>query len=162
MKRLALLATTVLFAAGATHAREVTSIITDSVQMSVTPYIAVVEPLSESYAVSGTNINAATLGSITNDGVGSYSIDTAGQPFQFSESYMEEARYNTQVSSPTPPTLPAQPTPVIGGSGGSSTTPTFPTMTGYLDPKTGLATGTPGGPGSSIILQRSLELTVIQ
>jgi hypothetical protein len=170
MKRLALLATTALFAAGATNAAEMTSIITDSVQMTVTPQVTITTPMAETYSVTGVGVNATTLGSVNNDGVGTYSVTgttattsssnlfgegggvigggggstttttTTSDDFQFSESYMPFGSSVTQTQT-------------AGSSAG---------MTGSISPTTGLATGTPGGPGSNIILQRSLELTVIQ
>jgi hypothetical protein len=142
MKRIAFLATTALFAAGATNAAEVTSIITDSVQMSVTPQVTISTPVTETYSVSGTGVTATTLGSVSNDGVGSYSVPSGTPPpnFQFTESYLPDSLSVTQTQTAGIPDK----------------------MTGSLSPTTGLATGTPGGPGSSIILQRSIELNVIQ
>ena len=82
MKRLAFLATTVLFA-GATHAAEIRNSITHSVQLKVTPQIVVSTPTADSYSVSGNNIQVTTLGGVGT--AGSYDIHTDGAAFSLSE-----------------------------------------------------------------------------
>lgn len=136
MKRLALLATTVLLA-GAATAGEIRNSITDSVQLKVAPTVTVTTPTSAQYSVSGTNIDVTTLGSTTG-GLGSYDISTNGQAFQFSET-RGVAGTETQVQT--------------GGSAGA--------LAGTLS-STGVATITAGGSGSEGIIQRSIELSVFQ
>jgi hypothetical protein len=135
MKRFALLATTVLFA-GATHAAEIRSTITDSVQLKVVPTVTVTTPTSATYSVSGTNIDVTTLGGTST--AGSYDILTNGQAFTFTESKAVAAQ-ETQVQT--------------GGTAGS--------LAGTLSP-TGIPTITPGGSGSEAIGQRSVDLTVFK
>jgi hypothetical protein len=135
MKRLALLATTVLFA-GATHAAEIRNVITDSVQLTVNPTVTVTTPTSATYSVSGTNVDVTTLGKVGT--AGSYDIFTNGQAFSFSET-----------------------TAVAGTSTQVHTAGTAGTLAGALSP-TGVATITAGGPGSEGVIQRSIELSVFQ
>lgn len=136
MKRLALLATTVLFA-GATHAGEIRSTITDAVQLKVVPSVTLTTPTSAQYSVSGTNIDVTTLGSASG-GAGTYAINTNGQAFQFSETRIS-AGTETQVQT--------------GGTAGS--------LAGSLS-ATGVPTVTAGGAGSEGVIQRSIELSVFK
>ena len=136
MKSIALLVTTALLGtASASHAVEIKSMITDSVQLKVVPTVTITTPTSSTYSVSGTNISEST-GDLDNTAV--YSITTPGQAFQFSESYAT-AGSETQVQS--------------GGTAGS--------LAGTLS-NTGVGTVTAGGSGTDAILQRTTELTVFQ
>ena len=135
MKKVALLATTVLFA-GATHAAEIRNVITDSVQLNVTPQVTITTPSSATYSVSGTNIDVTTMGGVGNAGV--YTIDNAGQAFSLSESKATAGNI-TQTQT--------------GGTAGS--------LAGTLS-NTGVGTITAGSAGSEALLQRSIELTVFE
>jgi len=73
-----------LFFTTPVFAGEITSKITDSVSLTVQGAAVQSEKVGASYSVSGSNIQAATFGGV--NGAGTYSINTAGQAFTFSES----------------------------------------------------------------------------
>ena len=135
MNKVALLATTVLFA-GATHAAEIRNVITDSVQLNVAPQVTITTPTSATYSVSGTNIDVTTMGGVGTSGV--YTVNNAGQAFSLSES-KAVAGSSTQVHA--------------AGAAGS--------LAGSLS-ATGVGTITAGGAGTEGLLQRSIELTVFE
>ena len=81
MKRLALIFS--LFLTTPAFAGEITSKITDSIQLGVQGAAVQTERVGGSYAVSGTNINVTTLGGV--GGAGSYGINTNGQAYSFTE-----------------------------------------------------------------------------
>jgi hypothetical protein len=138
MKRLALLATTVLLAAGASNAAEIRSSLTSSVQLKVAPQLTVTTPTAASYSVSGSNIDAATLGGI---GVtGSYSVDAKGAAFSFSETSLTAGTVTTTQTGGTAGSLAG----TIGGFGGDALTLTA------------------GGAGTEAIGQTAIELSVFQ
>ena len=93
MKKLALLATTFVMSAPA-FAGEITSTITDSVQLNVSGAAVQSTRLGGAYSVSGTNIDATTFGGV--GGAGSYDVNTAGSTFSFSESLRQQ---DTAVTS---------------------------------------------------------------
>ena len=82
MKRL-LLAFSLFFAIP-TSAAEITSKITDSVQLNVQGAAVQSTRIGASYSVSGTNIQSTSFGGV--GGAGTYDVNTAGQAFSFSES----------------------------------------------------------------------------
>ena len=137
MKRLALLATTVLFA-GATHAAEIRNSITHSVQLKVMPQVVVSTPTASSYGVSGSNIDVTTLGGVGT--VGSYDIMTNGAAFSFTENNLAAGTTTTTQS---------------GGTAGS--------LAGTVNTSSGGSlTVTAGGSGTEAIGQTSIELSVFQ
>lgn len=137
MKRIALLATTVLFA-GATHAAEIRNSITNSVQLKVDPAISVTSAMPDTYAVSGSNIDVQTLGGLGTAGV--YAIDTNGGAFSFSETSSTGGTTSTTQSGGTAGSLAGTITTVGGGA----------------------ITLTPGGSGTQAIGQTAIELSVFQ
>ena len=76
------------------NAAEITSRITDSVQLTVDGPTLQSTRIGSSYNVSGSNISVTTLGGLTGGsatapatvGTTSYDIDTDGQSFNFTES----------------------------------------------------------------------------
>ena len=153
MKRLALIFS--LFFTTPAFAGEITSKITDSIQLSVQGAAVQSERVGASYAVSGTNINVTTLGGV--GGAGSYAINTNGQAFSFSETSItadtdvtSQSAANGTIASPN---LYGNSTTQLGGSAG--------TLTGTLS-GTGVPSVTAGGPGSTGTAQRTVELSVFK
>ena len=153
MKRLALIFS--LFLTTPAFAGEITSKITDSIQLSVQGAAVQSERVGASYAVSGTNINVTTLGGV--GGAGSYDINTNGQAFSFSETSITADTDVTSQSATSgtiaSPNLYSNSTTQLGGSAGS--------LAGSLS-GTGVPSVTAGGPGSSATAQRSIELSVFK
>ena len=95
MKRLFLLASA-LFLATPVSAAEITSRITDSVQLTVDGPAVQSTRVGSTYSVSGSNISVDTLGGLAVASAtapalatdGSYDINTDGQAFSFSETTM--------------------------------------------------------------------------
>ncbi len=153
MKRLALIFS--LFFTTPAFAGEITSKITDSIQLSVQGAAVQSERVGASYAVSGTNINVTTLGGV--GGAGSYGVNTNGQAFSFSETSItadvdvtSQSAANGTIASPN---LYGNSTTQLGGSAG--------TLTGTLS-GTGVPSVTAGGPGSTGTAQRTVELSVFK
>jgi hypothetical protein len=153
MKRLALIFS--LFFTTPVFAGEITSKITDSVQLNVQGAAVQSERVGASYAVSGTNINVTTLGGV--GGAGSYDINTNGQAFTFSEtSVTADVDVTSQSASSgtiASPNLYSNSTTQLGGDKGS--------LAGTLS-GTGVPTVTAGGPGSTGTAQRTVELSVFK
>jgi len=82
MKRLLLISS--LFFITPVSAAEITSKITDSVQLNVQGAAVQSTRIGASYSVSGTNIQSSSFGGV--GGAGTYDINTSGQAFSFSES----------------------------------------------------------------------------
>jgi hypothetical protein len=153
MKRLALIFS--LFFTTPAFAGEITSKITDSIQLGVQGAAVQTERVGASYAVSGTNINVTTLGGV--GGAGSYSVNTNGQAFTFSETSItadtvvtDQTVTSGQISSPN---LYSNSTTQLGGDKG--------TLAGTLS-GTGVPTVTAGGSGTTATAQRSVELSVFK
>ena len=153
MKRLALIFS--LFLTTPAFAGEITSKITDSVQLGVQGAAVQSERVGASYAVSGTNINVTTLGGV--GGAGSYGINTNGQAFSFSETSItadsvitNQSAANGTIASPN---LYSNSTTQLGGSAGS--------LAGSLS-GTGVPSVTAGGPGTTATAQRTIELSVFK
>ncbi len=151
-------------------ANEITSIITDSVSLTVQGAAVQSSRIGSSYSVSGTNIQVesnASFGGITGGTAtapatltaAGYEIDTAGQAFTFSESGLigdtvvteqtnlsNSGRYDT-------PNIYGESTTQTGGSAGD--------LAGTLTVD-GVATVTAGGPGSIAVGQRTIEMSVFQ
>ena len=172
MKRL--LALLLVAGASAANAGEIRSTITDSVQLTVEGPAVQSTRVGASYAVSGTNISATTMGGLNNSATsrqfpappsrvevtdGTYTITNSGQAFSFTESAMtadiavtdqENLSNNGRFDAPN---LYGTSVTSVGGSAS--------TLAGTLSP-TGIPTVTAGGPGTTAIGQRSVELSVFQ
>jgi hypothetical protein len=154
MKRL-LLAFSLFFAIPV-NAAEITSKITDSVQLKVDGAAVQSTRIGASYSVSGTNIQSTSFGGV--GGAGTYDINTAGQAFTFSESFNAA---DTPVTSQTrsnqgtidSPNLYGDTITQVGGEKG--------TLAGTLSP-TSVPTVTAGGAGTTATGQRSIELSVFK
>ena len=153
MKRLALIFS--LFFTTPAFAGEITSKITDSIQLNVQGAAVQSERVGASYAVSGTNIDVTTLGGVGN--AGSYNINTNGAAFTFSETSITADTVVTTQSATSgtiaSPNLYSNSTTQLGGDKGS--------LAGSLS-TTGVPTITAGGPGSTATAQRSVELSVFK
>jgi len=157
MKRL-LLAFSLFFAIPV-NAAEITSKITDSVQLKVDGAAIQSTRIGASYSVSGTNIKPATgpsdFGGV--GGAGTYDINTAGQAFTFSESLnAADTPVTTQSVSGgiiASPNLYGDSVTQVGGSTGS--------LAGTLS-TTGVPTVTAGGAGTTATGQRTIELSVFK
>ena len=153
MKRLLLISS--LFFAIPVGAAEITSKITDSVQLSVQGAAVQSTRIGASYSASGTNIQATSFGGV--GGAGTYDINTAGQAFSFSESYTAADTIVTTQSAASgtiaSPNLYSNATTQLGGDKG--------TLAGTLSP-TGVPTVTAGGSGTTTTGQRTIELSVFK
>ena len=153
MKRLLLISS--LFFITPVSAAEITSRITDSVQLGVQGAAVQSTRIGASYSASGTNIKANTFGGV--GGAGSYDINTAGQAFSFSEtSNVADTPVTTQTVTNGvvgTPNLYGDSVTQVGGEKG--------TLAGTLSP-TGVPTVTAGGAGTSATAQRSIELSVFK
>jgi len=153
MKRLLLAFS--LFFITPVSAAEITSKITDSIQLGVQGAAIQTERVGGQYAVSGTNINVTTLGGV--GGAGSYAINTNGQAFSFTESTRTaDTAVTTETVSAgaiaSPHTYGSSTTQLAGDKG---------SLAGTLSP-TSVPTVTAGGPGTTATAQRSIELSVFK
>jgi hypothetical protein len=153
MKRL-LLAFSLFFAIPV-NAAEITSRITDSVQLKVDGAAVQSTRIGASYSVSGSNISASSFGGV--GGAGTYDVNTAGQAFSFSESFNAA---DTPVTTQTvtggvigSPNLYGDSVTQSGGDKG--------TLAGTLS-ATGVPTVTAGGAGTTATGQRTIELSVFK
>lgn len=144
-----------LFFAIPTHAAEITSKITDSVQLKVDGAAVQSSRIGASYSVSGTNIQSTSFGGV--GGAGTYDVNTAGQAFTFSETFRDA---DTAVTTQTvtngvigSPNLYGDSVTQVGGDKGS--------LAGTLS-TTGVPTVTAGGAGTTATGQRSIELSVFK
>jgi hypothetical protein len=153
MKRLLLISS--LFCITPVSAAEITSRITDSVQLGVQGAAVQSTRIGASYSVSGTNIQSTSFGGV--GGAGSYDVNTAGQAFSFSESInAADTPVTTQsVSSGViaSPNLYGDSVTQLAGDKGS--------LAGTLSP-TSVGSITAGGAGTSATAQRSIELSVFK
>ena len=148
MKRLAFIFS--LFLVTPVSAAEITSKITDSVQLKVDAAASQAIRVGGQYSASGTNIQSSTFGGV--GGAGTYSVNTAGQAFTFSESLIDAD--TTPASVSTGAIAPyGNITSTAAGSAGS--------LAGSLS-GTGVPTVTAGGAGTSATAQRSIELSVFK
>ena len=164
MKRLLLAFS--LFLTTPVFAGEITSRITDSVQLTVQGAAVQTERIGSSYAVSGTNIGVSALGGLTG-GTSSaaatmrstaFGLVNAGEAFTFTESLNDgdstvtsQTVTNGAIASPT---LYGKNTTQLAGEKG--------TLAGTIDTSTGALTVTGGGAGTTAIGQRSSELSVFK
>ena len=146
---------------------EITSRITDSVQLTVDGPMVQSTRIGSSYSVSGSNINVTTLGGMTIGSNtappaltdGTYAINTNGDAFTFSESStVGDVAVTTQSSLSSggrveTPNIYGNSTQYQGGTAG--------TLAGALS-ATSVPTVTAGGPGTTAIGQRTVELSVFQ
>lgn len=153
MKRLAFIFS--LFFITPVSAAEITSKITDSVQLGVQGAAVQSTRIGASYSVSGTNIQATSFGGV--GGAGSYDVNTAGQAFTFSESFnAADTPVTTQSVNAgviASPNLYGDSVTQLAGDKGS--------LAGTLSP-TGVPTVTAGGPGTTATAQRTIELSVFK
>jgi len=145
-----------LFFAIPVSAAEITSRITDSVQLKVDGAAVQSTRIGASYSASGTNIQSTSFGGV--GGAGTYDINTPGQAFTFSESFnaADTPVLNQTVTNQgtiTSPNLYGDSVTQVGGEKG--------TLAGTLSP-TGVPTVTAGGAGTSATAQRSIELSVFK
>lgn len=155
------------FVMSSVSAGEITSRITDSVQLTVDGPTVQSTRVGSTYSVSGSNISVTTLGGLTNPHgsgaaavtTGTYDIGTDEQSFTFSESALLG---DTTVTSQTAlssggrvdtPNIYGNTTQYQGGTPGS--------LAGTLS-TTGAPTVTAGGAGTTAIGQRTVELSVFQ
>ena len=146
-------------------AAEITSRITDSVQLTVDGPTLQSTRIGSEYNVSGTNISVTTLGGVDHSGnspsitAGSYSINTDGQAFTFSETALTgDVTVTSQTTLGTAgnvetPNIYGDTTQYQGGTAGN--------LAGTLS-ATGVPTVTAGGAGTSAIGQRTIELSVFR
>jgi hypothetical protein len=153
MKRLLLISS--LFFITPVSAAEITSRITDSVQLNVQGAAVQSTRIGASYSASGTNIQSTSFGGV--NGAGSYDVNTAGQAFSFSETFnAADTPVTTQSVSGgviASPNLYGDSVTQLAGDKGS--------LAGTLSP-TGVPTVTAGGAGTTATGQRSVELSVFK
>jgi hypothetical protein len=153
MKRLLLISS--LFFVTPVSAAEITSRITDSVQLGVQGAAVQSTRIGASYSASGTNIQSTSFGGV--NGAGTYDINTAGQAFSFSETInAADTPVTTQSVSGgviASPNLYGDSVTQLAGDKGS--------LAGTLSP-TGVASVTAGGPGTTATAQRTIELSVFK
>lgn len=165
MKKLALLAAPFLIMSPAS-AVEIKSVITDSVQLTVDGPAIQSTRIGSEYSVSGTNISVSTLGGLTGASAtapatvnaGSYTINTDGQAFTFSETTNIGDTVATTNSIGTNGRFDS---PNIYGETITSAGGTASALAGTLS-GTSVPTVTAGGPGTTAVGQRSIELSVFQ
>jgi hypothetical protein len=152
MKRLLLFS---LFFAMPASAAEITSRITDSIQLKVDGAAVQSTRIGASYSASGTNIQSTSFGGV--GGAGTYDINTAGQAFSFSESFNAADAVVTDQTVTTgviaAPNLYGDSVTQVGGEKGS--------LAGTLS-TTGVPTVTAGGAGTTATGQRTIELSVFK
>jgi hypothetical protein len=131
-------------------AAEITSKITDSIQLKVDAAASQAIRVGAQYSASGTNIQSSAFGGV--GGAGTYDINTAGQAFTFSESLIEADTTPASVS-----------TGAIAPYGNITSTAagTAGTLAGTLS-GTSVPTVTAGGSGTTATAQRSIELSVFK
>jgi hypothetical protein len=132
------------------NAAEITSRITDSVQLKVDAAASQAIRVGGQYSVSGTNIQSSTFGGV--GGAGTYSINTSGQAFTFSETLIDADTAPASVSTGAIAPY-GNITSTAAGSAG--------TLAGTLS-GTSTPTVTAGGAGTSATAQRSIELSVFK
>lgn len=148
---------------------EVRSTIVDSAQLTVEGPAVQSTRIGSTYAVSGSNISVTTLGGLSVDdctttssapfNAGSYSIDTDGSAFTFTESAIHGD--NPVTSQSTLASDGQVATPNLYGDTVQSQGGTAGNLAGTLS-ATGIPTVTAGGAGTTAIGQRSVELSVFR
>ena len=168
MKKLALFSSLFFVFAPAASAVHINSRIVDSVQLTVDGPGVQTTRTGSSYAVSGSNISVTTMGGLTNPtsggnphtvASGTYGVNTAGGAFTLSETaYTGDTVVTEQAAISTSgrfgaPNLYGESTTSSGGTAGD--------LAGTLTAG-GVPTVTAGGPGTTAIGQRTIELSVFQ
>jgi len=167
MKRVLLALAGVTFFVSPVSAAQITSRIVDSVQLTVDGPSVTSTRLGSTYSASGSNVTATNLGGLHGGSataaptitVGSYEQTTDGQAFNFSESgFIGDTPVTSQSTLATngrvaTPNLYGSSTQFQGGSAGD--------LAGTLTVG-GVPTVTAGGPGTTAIGQRTVELSVFQ
>lgn len=153
MKKLLLVFSSLFIAIPASA--DITSTITDSVQLTVQGAAVQTNRIGASYSVTGNNISATSFGGTA--GAGTYDINTAGQAFSFTESLnAADATATSQTVSAgqiASPVLHGNSTTQLAGDAGN--------LAGTLS-ATGVPTVTAGGAGTTAVGQRTIELSVFQ
>jgi hypothetical protein len=148
-------------------AAEITSRITDSVQLTVDGPTLQSTRIGSSYSVSGTNVAVTTLGGLTGGSAtaaatvsaGDYDIGTDEQAFNFSESItIGDTPVTSQTAIATGGTVA---TPNIYGNTTQYQGGTAGNLAGTLS-STSIPTVTAGGAGTTAIGQRTVELSVFE
>ena len=139
-----------LFFAIPVSAAEITSKITDSIQLKVDAAASQAIRVGGQYSASGTNIQSSTFGGV--GGAGTYSINTSGQAFTFSE---------TSLSADTVPNSVSTGAIAPYGNVTSTAAGSAGTLAGTLS-GTSVPTVTAGGSGTTATAQRSIELSVFK
>jgi hypothetical protein len=164
MKKLILLA---LLATAPASAAEIRSTIVDSVQLTVDAPALQSTRIGSEYSVSGTNISVTTLGGLTGSSstapatinAGSYSINTDGQAFTFTEaSNVGDTVVTSQSALGTDGQVE---TPNIYGLTVQNQGGTAGNLAGTISGTT-VPTVTAGGAGTTAIGQRSVDLSVFR
>ena len=167
MKRVLLALAGTTFFVMPVSAAQITNRIVDSVQLTVDGPSVTSTRIGSSYSAAGSNVTATTLGGLHGGSataaptitIGTYEQTTDGQAYTFSESAMIGDTYvasqtdlttNGRVAAPN---IYGSSTQYQGGSAG--------TLAGTLT-VSGVPTVTAGGPGSTAIGQRTVELSVFQ
>ena len=165
MKKLLLMASA-LFLASPAMSAEITSRITDSVQLTVDGPAVQSTRIGSSYSVSGSNIAVETLGGLTGGSAtaaqtisaGSYDIGTDEQAFTFSETSLVG---DTPVTAQTSQHSGMWSAPNLYGDSITNSGGTAGNLAGTLT-ATGVPTVTAGGAGTTAIGQRTIELSVFR
>ena len=154
----------------AVNAVQINSVISDSVQLTVEGAAVQTRRIGSTYSVSGTNVSASTLGGL-NGGTataaptltaGSYAVTNAGDAFTFTETAtIGDTPVTAQAAASTSgrfasPVLYGDSTTSIGGTAGD--------LAGQLGGNHGgtIPEVTAGGPGTTAIAQRTVELSVFR
>jgi hypothetical protein len=154
----------------AANAVQVNSVITDSVQLTVEGAAVQTRRIGTTYSASGTNVSASTLGGLSGGTAtaaptitaGSYSVTNAGDAFTFTE---------TATIGDTPVTVQATASnngrfnaPVLYGDSTTSMGGTAGDLAGQIGGNHGgtIPQVTAGGPGTTAIAQRTVELSVFR
>lgn len=167
MKRTFVALLLVASSAGAAGAVEINSTVTDSVQLTVEGAAVQMQRIGSSYSVTGNNITATTLGGLTGGSAtapatvsaGDYAITTLGLTFGFTETAIigdtPGTSHGSLSATGSLDSLPAYGDSItsIGGTAGA--------LAGSLNPSSAPSV-TAGGPGTTAIAQRTIELTVLQ
>ena len=167
MKRVLLALAGTTFFVMPVSAAQITNRIVDSVQLTVDGPSVTSTRIGSSYSAAGSNVTATTLGGLHGGSataaptitIGDYDQTTDGQAFTFSESAtVGDTPVTSQSTLATngrvaTPNIYGSSTQFQGGSAGD--------LAGTLTVG-GVPTVTAGGPGSTAIGQRTVELSVFQ
>lgn len=157
-----------LFVMSPVSAAQITSTITDSVQLTVEGPAIQSTRIGSIYSVSGSNVSVTTLGGLDQQPsssaapavtTGSYDINTDGQSFSFSETATIGDSVVTSQSTIASDGQVA--TPNLYGNTTQSQGGTAGNLAGTLS-ATSIPTVTAGGAGTTAIGQRTVELSVFQ